>query len=498
MPDVARPLHLIIVDSWVPSTVARELSAGRLPALAHLVRHGWLDLGCTTVFPSVTPACLTSLATGVGPDRHGITGVLWYNRKADRYVHYWPYPQSIVWGTIDQVLDDFFRRLNGEHLSTRVKTLFEHLEEADVPSACVNFPISRGPYVHGARPPWLLRCLGRLPRELALSGPRYMRHGDMLRADHRANGFFRKFGFNDHQSATFSVELIQKHRPAFMLTYLNENDLRTHHLGPDNIGPSLRKVDAEIGRLMSAYGSWDRAVAEARWLITGDHSQSNTYPMRPGHAVNVFKAFPCHRVCPLGTGGLAAGGYDFAIGPNDRMCYIYLPVDEDARSAAMRETILDLVCCWPSVDQIFWREGSWFHGWRPETDLRLAWRPGNGITDRFGAHWEVRGHLGVVDARLVEGVLRDGDYPNALERVAQALSVPGGGQIVLTAKLGYEFTSGFPMGRGNHGSLHRQDSLVPVLAVGLSTLQLGLRTTDLAGLILRELGVVETTKVLGA
>ncbi|MNS32199.1 Type I phosphodiesterase / nucleotide pyrophosphatase [compost metagenome] len=481
-----KPLHMIIIDAWHPGLVERELAAGKLPALAALVKYGRLDMNCSSIFPTVTPACLTSLATGVGPDRHGITGVLWYNRSADRYVHYWPYPQSLVWGTISHVISDFFLRLNGEHLSTEIKTVFELLEEADVPSACINFPISRGPHRHAAEIPWFLRWLGKLPKNLHLPGPRSMRHGDMIRHGERRGRFFKKYGFNDRQSARYTAELVQSpDRPAFMLTYLNENDLRSHHRGPWNNADSLHRVDAELGVIMDAYGSWERAAKEARWIITGDHSQSNTYPGRPGHAVNVFKAFPEYRICPLRTGGLACKTYDFAVGPNDRMCYFYFGEGKEH----VREEVIEKVVTWPSVDQVFWREGDTFYGYRRATGERMSWTRGGGLVDPFGGRWEIEGSLGAVDGRLVGNRIQYGDYPNALARVTEALSVPGGGSLILTATLGYEFTSGFPMGKGNHGSLHVQDTHVPLLTCGIRQPLLNPRTTDIVPMILRELGV---------
>ena len=480
-----RPVHFIIIDSWVARTVERELAAGKLPALAHLVRHGRMDLECTTIFPSVTPACLSALATGVGPALNHITGVLWYNRPPDRYVHYWPYPQSLLWGTIEHVVGDFFIGLNGEHLSRGVSTVFELLEAADVPSACVNFPVSRAPYMHRAEVPGFIRTLGKLPPDLALPGPRYMRHGDMIRGDRpRSKGFWKKYGFNDEMSALHSADLVREKRPSFMLTYFNENDLRTHHHGPDNIGFSLAKVDRELGRMMDAYGSWDQAVQEARWMLVGDHAQSNTFPLRRGHAVNVFKAFPKHRIAPLRTGGLRASGCDFAVGPNDRMCYFYFP-EEDA---ACMHDVLEVVSGWQAVDQVFWREGGTFHAYRRATGERLTWRPGGPVADPWGQRWTLEGAPGAVGATLDGPFLRYGEYPNALERVTSALSVPGGGTMALTAALGYEFTSGFPMGRGNHGSLHALDSYVPLVTVGLQA-PLQPRITDLVGVVLDAFGV---------
>ena len=48
----------------------RGLEQDRLPALGLLQEAGTYLQG-TTTFPSVTPVCLTSIATGAHPDMHG-------------------------------------------------------------------------------------------------------------------------------------------------------------------------------------------------------------------------------------------------------------------------------------------------------------------------------------------------------------------------------------------------------------------------------------------
>ena len=43
---------------------------------------------CVAAFPSVTPVCSASIATGTGPDRHLIPSMNWYHRGEERYVEY--------------------------------------------------------------------------------------------------------------------------------------------------------------------------------------------------------------------------------------------------------------------------------------------------------------------------------------------------------------------------------------------------------------------------
>ena len=61
---------------------------GRAPALKLLIEHGAMVDDCVAAFPSVTPVCAASIATGVGPDQHDIPSMNWYHRGEGRYVEY--------------------------------------------------------------------------------------------------------------------------------------------------------------------------------------------------------------------------------------------------------------------------------------------------------------------------------------------------------------------------------------------------------------------------
>jgi predicted AlkP superfamily pyrophosphatase or phosphodiesterase len=62
-----RRVVLLVIDGLRPEAV----SPAAMPSLATLAASGWSSEG-RTVRPSVTIAALTSLATGVAPDRHGL------------------------------------------------------------------------------------------------------------------------------------------------------------------------------------------------------------------------------------------------------------------------------------------------------------------------------------------------------------------------------------------------------------------------------------------
>jgi predicted AlkP superfamily pyrophosphatase or phosphodiesterase len=50
------------------------VSTGRAPALKLLMERGTYVDACAAAFPSVTPVCAATIATGVLQDRHRIPG----------------------------------------------------------------------------------------------------------------------------------------------------------------------------------------------------------------------------------------------------------------------------------------------------------------------------------------------------------------------------------------------------------------------------------------
>src|SRR5579884_77652 len=84
---MARKLVLIVVDGMTPAAFERAVEDGRAPALAYLAAHGEYRQA-VSVFPSLTPVCLSSIATGAGPDVHGIPSLVWWHRDERRIVEY--------------------------------------------------------------------------------------------------------------------------------------------------------------------------------------------------------------------------------------------------------------------------------------------------------------------------------------------------------------------------------------------------------------------------
>ena len=83
-----KKLVLVVVDAMKPAMLERAVHEGRAPTLALLMERGHHVDDCVAAFPSVTPVCAASIATGTGPDEHEIPAMNWYHRGEGRYIEY--------------------------------------------------------------------------------------------------------------------------------------------------------------------------------------------------------------------------------------------------------------------------------------------------------------------------------------------------------------------------------------------------------------------------
>src|SRR3954466_14134719 len=141
-------LVLAVIDGLKPAMLDRAIATGRAPALKAIVDRGtYVDEGCAA-FPSVTPVCAASIATGTRQDRHRIPSMNWYHREERRYVEYGSsFSASRRFGIARQLTDTVFN-MNGHHLSPDVQTVFETLDDADIRTAGTTYLMYRGRHQH--------------------------------------------------------------------------------------------------------------------------------------------------------------------------------------------------------------------------------------------------------------------------------------------------------------------------------------------------------------
>ena len=139
-----KKLVLAVIDAMKPAMLDQVVADGRAPALQALMERGHHTGECVAAFPSVTPVCSASIATGAGPDRHGIPSMNWYHREEERYVEYGTsFKASQAFG-FKRSLTDTIYRMNGEHLSRETPTVFESLDDAGVRTAGTTYLMDRG------------------------------------------------------------------------------------------------------------------------------------------------------------------------------------------------------------------------------------------------------------------------------------------------------------------------------------------------------------------
>ena len=87
MPSSPRKLILALVDGLMPSMLEAAVGTKEAPALTLLAENS-RDTRAVSVFPSLTPVCVSSIVTGAYPDMHRIPHLVWYHRGQQRLVEY--------------------------------------------------------------------------------------------------------------------------------------------------------------------------------------------------------------------------------------------------------------------------------------------------------------------------------------------------------------------------------------------------------------------------
>jgi hypothetical protein len=459
-----RKLVLAVIDGLTPAMLERGLDAGRVPALAHVLENGSYTRG-TTTFPSLTPVCLTTLATGAHPDVHHIPHLVWYHRGEERLVEYGSsFSAMRAVGARRSIRDTIFN-MNHEHLSRDATTVFEALDDAGLTTAAVNFTCYRGRTRHPIK---LLPLAQRNRWYEAAYGPRRFFYYNLFESDVTGAPLAvrsRPEGSIDAYAAAIGRWLVTRDGFDFLVFYLPDYDYAAHLAGPEDALDALERADASLGGLMDAAGGPDEFLDRYAIVVCSDHGQTPV-----GKVARLRDAYADLRVFGGRRDGLPSDA-DVVVAASNRAGMVYRMANcrEDVRSLAQR---LDGA---PGVDVVLFREDGGAVARRERVEL--AFRP-----DEAG--WTTRGDERVLDPEV---------YPNALERAWAALLCPNAAEVLVSPAPGWEFEDlggRHHLGGGSHGSLVRGDSEVPLLAAGLDApLPARPSTTDVAPLALAHFGV---------
>jgi hypothetical protein len=397
--------------------------------MAFLAEHGDYRLA-TSVFPSLTPVCLTSIATGSGPGVHHIPSLVWWNRQERRIVEYGSSFAALRAAGLSQSVVDTIFNMNERHLSRDAVTIYEALEDAGLETGAVNITCYRGRHRYLPTLPGLHR---------AVHGPRRFFFYGLFESDRTGAPFAvrnRRAGSPDTYATAVGRWLVTRDGFDFLAYYLSGFDFASHAGGPEGeeADRSLEQIDRAIASLFEAAGGPDEFLERYAVMLLSDHGQT---------AVN--------RVMRLEE-PFEDLSREVVVAASNRAAQVYLLPGARIEAADLARRLDGH----PAVDVTLRREG----------DELVARRDGT------------------------DGPVEKLEHPDAAWRARSALANPNAGDLLVSAAEGWELADlggRHHSGGGSHGSLVAGDSLVPVVSVGVQA-ELR-RITDVAPAVLEHFGV---------
>jgi Type I phosphodiesterase / nucleotide pyrophosphatase len=471
---VSRKLVLAVIDGLKPAMLERAVATGRAPAIAAVIERGTYVADCCASFPSVTPVCAATIATGVGPDAHHIPSMNWYSRAERRYVEYGSsFSAARRFGVVQQLTDTIYN-MNAEHLPADVLTVFESLDDAGVRTAGTTYLMYRGRHEHAMSKGTALTRLASTVMRRTVMGPKELFYADIFASrETPCRSQLGLPGIRDQHAGCVGAYLVEHDLFDFLLLSLPDNDTYSHRHGPHAQVTSIAAADRQLERILHAGGGVDQFLDEHAMIIVADHSHA---PVEK--AIDLQAAYDDLSV--LGPSGARREDAEIALCPAQRSAMIYALVQEgrDALVPRMVQTALEI----DGVDLVLWRPAP-REGAIAGSAGELRFAHGGDLRDERGGRWSIDGPLELLDARVEDGGLRTEAYPDALARAWSALTCPTAGDVLLSAAPGYEFADWGGVdhvGGGSHGSLHRVDSLGALAFCGLDAPRDGERPWSIA------------------
>jgi hypothetical protein len=438
-----------VIDGLTPAVFERAVEGGDAPALALLAREGTYRRAVST-FPSLTPVCASSIATGAHADVHRIPHLVWYVRDDRRLVEYGSSLGAVLAaGTRRSILDTIFQ-MSARHLGQDATTVFEALHDGGLVTAAINFTCYRGRTEHRTTLPGVTR---------SVLGPERFFFYNLFESDETGAPLAvrrRAAGTVDAYAAAVGRWLVTRDGFDFLVYYLSDYDYASHALGPEGAVAKLCDADRAVAALLEAAGGLDEFLDRYDVVLCSDHGQTDVHQaaaLEVAYAdLRVFRGRELRADVVVCASNRAGQVYRLAGCP------------EDVRGLAER---LD---GHEAAEVVLFHEGADAVARRGREELRF--RPDDG-------GFRVDG-----DPALL-------DYPDGFARAWAALANPNAGDVLVSAVEGYEFTDlggRHHAGGGSHGSLCTGDSEVPMLTVGFGAPPPA-SITEIAPAVVARLGV---------
>jgi len=478
---------LLVVDSLQSKALETGVKQGKLPAFESLIERGRYVPDFVSSFPTMSVTIDSTLLTGTHPDEHHVPGLVWYSAEEKRLVSYGTGGVETVRYGFDAVMRNALLQLNGRHLSPDTPTMFEELADMGLTSGSINGLVFRGKTKHTLTlPPWL-HPVSSMPEEIDVHGPDFMTYGalsDPLEGiAELPDGLADRMGLNDRYAVEAATHLIRNNLlPAFLYVYLPDLDRRLHNKGPSDLG-GLEDTDRRLGKLLQAIADRERRLRrrDTVVIVMGDSGVTQMLPRSADPSVRLRDLLRDFRL--LQPGESVNEDTDLVLALNESMAYVYSLKPEYALHTIANALVAD-----DRIDFAAWKENEWIRVVQGGMGRELQYKADGQLIDPYGQSWTVRGDAEVLGLQLDGNAVRYTDYPDALKRLSAALHSHAGEFLVVTTKPGYDMTfGGSPThpGGGGHGSLHKTDSLFPVIISGTDETPDHRRIVDLKAFLMK-------------
>ncbi len=483
-----KPVLFLLIDSLMDEPLQKAIEEGKAPAFEFLIDHGHYYSEIVSSYPTMSVTVDSTLLTGTYADQHKIPALAWYRQDEERLVNYGSGP-SEVWALgIKQMARDSLIRLNEDHLSQNVSTIYEELEDERIQSASINGLIYRGNSPGYLTIPRLAAWLNLLPENVNINGPTLLSLGGFSQWNSNSdysNKIWKNIGINDEFSANELVYMIQENQlPSFTLAYFPNLDRPVHKRGP-MVLKEIEAVDKELQKILNTYPTWKEAIQKATWIVYGDSGQSKVSSDDDSALIDLNDLLAQYAV--WNPGDKVQERDQVVLAVNARMAYINLLDNGIAFSEIVSQLKKD-----PRIGFISWKEKEMNYVAAEGSNQLLSFSPNGNYTDSYGQTWDIEGDISLLDLTVNDqDIITYGDYPDALARLHGALHSHEGRYVIVDAKPRYEFIGDHTpthVGGAAHGSLHKEDSVSPLIIAGTNNQPEYARVLDFKKWVLKLVG----------
>ncbi|RLL41166.1 hypothetical protein D8M04_18180 [Oceanobacillus piezotolerans] len=480
---LTKPVILLNIDSLMPYPLEVAVQTGQAPALQFLMENGSYIPNMVSSFPTMSVTIDSSLLTGTYADKHHIPGLNWFDNSKNEIINYGTGFRETYRLGLRRSIHNMLYRLNNEHLNKDVRTIYEELANVGISSASINSFVYRGNTPKQLHVPWLLRMLTNFKDgEWRTNTPSTFSLGIFSKL--RRRSFPTELAAGNYKYTARELRhLIRRNKlPAFTFCIFQDLDFRIHFKGPMDI-KGIARIDREIQKMLNLYPSWKEAINRNVWMVMGDNGHAPTGSRYRDFVIDLRKILKTYRIAKIQRPVQKKDQLVLCV--NQRMAYVYVLDDNLPMSA-----VIDCLKNDRRIDIIAQKSGTAIHVVSGMKEGSLHYRPGGEYTDVYQQTWSVEGNLELLDLNVTEeNKLSYGDYPDALARLYGSLHSHPGSFLVVNAKPGCDFkaqSTPFHLAGAAHGSLHRQESLVPLVIAGTTLKPAYPRLVDMKDFLLKQ------------